>query len=348
MATIARPDRITEVGSRPVPRLPPVRPPAMLLPLLRLSTVSPQQGYYDSGSGYSTANTSNSAAPRYSYGGTSTSPGIAKSNAYSYESSRDSTYGSSSPDTASSGSYPSYGGQGGSDSRYAAGADRWGTGGSTASGYDYAKSGSAASGSSYPSSGSSASPWSNPGPAASSPSPSGSSRYGSGQQSYATAPAANRYGVDKGYVSDRMPSSSLRDQSASAYTGSSSPVSNYRQDPAASSPWSQPETIADARSAYVPGQTGYDPGNTGYKPPSAPTYTSPAGSYTAPRHNQRRQHRLFPRQHRSLSERQLEWIESHGQLSELSQFVRQPAGLLILRILAAGQRPIRPHFSARA
>ena len=88
--------------------------------------------------------------------------------------------------------------------------------------------------------------------------------------------------MEKAYVSDSMPTSSLRDRHASAYTGSSSPPSNYNYNSAGSSKPSQPETMSDSRPAYVPGQTGYAPGSTGYKPPSAPTYTSPGGSYTAP------------------------------------------------------------------
>ena len=245
--------------------------------------VSPQHGYYSgSGTDYNTASRSNSSAPGYSYSGTGSSPGSAKPSSYSYGSPGDSAYRSTGQDTASAGSYPSYERGTDSSSRYATGAERWGTS-SAASGYNYPKSGAAGSNSSYsPFANSSALPRSATSPAETVSTSNGSSRYGGGTGSYDAAPLADKYRSNTSYLSDRTPSSSFRDRYASAYTGSSSSGSGNNYDSTSSSPRTEPETISNDRAAYVPGQTGYAPGSTGYKPSSVPSYQSPAGNYATP------------------------------------------------------------------
>ena len=244
--------------------------------------VSPQHGYYGSGTDYNTASRSNSSAPGYSYSGTGSPPGSAESSSYSYGSSRDSAYQSTGRDTASADGYSSYGSRTDSNSRYATGAERWDTGGSAASGYDYPNSGSADSGSSYPSSSSPASPWGATSPPATGSTSNDSLRYGNSTGSYDAAPFADRYSSNKGNLSDSTPGSSLRDRYANAFPGSSSSGSSYGYDSTSSSPLSEPATVPDERAPYVPGQTGYDPGNTGYKPPGTSSYQLPAGNYTPP------------------------------------------------------------------
>ena len=217
-------------------------------------TVSPQHGYYGPPADYSTASRSNSSAPGYSYSGTS-SP------------SDGSAYRSTSGDEASAGSDSSYG-QTDSSSRYATGSERWGTSGSTASGYDYSRSSAAGSNPPYPSSSSSALPWSATSPVPTDSTSNGSLPYGGGTGSYSPATSADRYASSAGYLSDSTPSSSFRDRYASAAIGAS--------------PKTEPAPNPGERAAYVPGQTGYAPGGTGYNPPGTSPYQPPTEDYTTP------------------------------------------------------------------
>ena len=231
--------------------------------------VSPQHGYYGSGADYNTASRSNSSTPGYSYSGTGSPPNSAESSPYSYGSSRDSAYRSTSRETASAAGYSSNGGGTDSASRYATGAERWDTGSSATSGYDYPKSGSA-------------SPWSATGPAATDSTSNGSLRYGSSTGSYDAAPFADRYSSDKGSISGSTTSSSFQDRYANAFPGSSSAGSSPGYGSTSSSPWAEQTPIPGERAAYIPGQTDYDPGNTGYRPSGTSSYQSPAGNYTVP------------------------------------------------------------------
>ena len=239
--------------------------------------VSPQQGYYGSGD-YRTASRSNSPASGYSYGGASRPPAGTGTSPSCSGTSCD----LASRDRASAGSYASPRSQTDSGSRYATGAERWGTGSSAASGYNYPKSSSVESNPRYPSSNGPASPWSTTAPAVAGSTPNGASPYGSSTGSYTAAPLADRYGSNKGYLSDSTPSSSFRDRQASAYTGQSSSAGNYNYGSTGSSPLAQPAPTPPERAAYVPGQNNYAPGNTGYNPPATPSYQSPAGNYTTP------------------------------------------------------------------